>query len=410
MTFRHDSPGSALSSTTAGPGDDCLDIIVIGAGQAGLSVAWHLARQGRRFLVLDAASELGHAWRSRWDSLRLFTPAQYDGLPGMPFPAPADTYPTKDEVADYLAEYADRFELPVLLNTTVTSLEQEGDGFAVHTSQGTLRAQQVVVATGPFQNPVIPPVAEGLDPAVVQLHSVDYRNPSQLPAGPVVVVGAGNSGLQIADELADQHPVTVAVGARSPQLPQRFLGQDLFWWLTRLRLISKPADSRLARRMRGRGDLIIGSSLKALRRRGVTIGPRVVSTSAKGVTLADGTQVAAASVVWATGFRSDYSWIHVPRVLSDGRVLHERGVSEVPGLFFLGLPWQHTRGSALLGFVKEDAAWLAEQMCAGATPVTTTAPRGAGWTDQHNRLDSERTDQANSLIAADHNPNPGSSA
>jgi putative flavoprotein involved in K+ transport len=346
-------------------GDDCLDVIVIGAGQAGLSLAWHLADRGRRFLVLDAAPDLGHSWRSRWDSLRLFTPARYDGLPGMDFPAPPDTYPTKDQVADYLTAYAARFQLPVLLSTRVTGLEQIADGFAVHTTRGTLRARQVVVATGPFQRPVVPDVSGDLDPAVVQLHSSEYRNPGQLPPGSVVVVGAGNSGLQIADELADRHRVVLAVGRQSLQVPQRILGRDLFWWLTKSGVITKTADSRLAKRMRARGDLVIGSSLRAARRRGISVRPRVVSTSPQGVVFADGTHVAASSVIWATGFRSDYSWIRIPGVLAGAQVVHRRGVTQVPGLYFLGLPWQHTRGSALLGFVKHDAEWLAGLMCPG---------------------------------------------
>ena len=357
------APGAAPAVAQDAGCDDCLDVIVIGAGQAGLSLAWHLTQQGRRFLLLDAAPELGHVWRSRWDSLRLFSPAQYDSLPGMDFPARADTYPTKDQVADYLAEYATRFELPLLLGTAVTRLEQRADRFAVHTSQGTLRARQVVVATGPFQDPVIPTVADGLNASVLQLHSAGYRNPDQIPPGPVVVVGAGNSGLQIADELTDDHHVTLAVGARPLELPQRILDRDLFWWLSKLGLITETADSLLAKRMQARGDLIIGSSIKALRRRGVTIRPRVVSTSAEAVTFADGTSVQPRTVIWATGFRVDYSWIEVPGILSEeGQVVHLRGVTDVPGLYFLGLPWQHTRGSALLGFVKHDAAWLAGQI------------------------------------------------
>jgi putative flavoprotein involved in K+ transport len=357
------APGGVRAAAPDIDGNDCLDVIVIGAGQAGLCLAWHLAQRGRRFLVVDAAAELGHTWRSRWDSLRLFSPAQYDSLPGMEFPAPADTYPTKDQVADYITAYAARFALPILLGTTVTRLEQRADRFAVHTNQGTLKAWQVVVATGPFQTPVVPAIADGLSPDVAQLHSAEYRNPGQLGPGPVVVVGAGNSGLQIADELADDRALTLAVGAQSLELPQRILGRDLFWWLTRFGVITKTADSRLAKRMRTRGDLIIGSSTKALRRRGVTIRRRVVSTSAEGIAFADGTVVQPATVIWATGFRSDYSWVEVPGVISnDGQVVHQRGLTEVPGLYFLGLPWQHTRGSALLGFVKHDAAWLADQM------------------------------------------------
>jgi putative flavoprotein involved in K+ transport len=283
----------------------------------------------------------------------------------MDFPAPPDTYPTKDQVADYLTAYAARFQLPVSLSTRVTGLEQVADRFAVRTTRGTLRARQVVVATGPFQRPVVPDVSGDLDPAVVQLHSSEYRNPDQLPPGSVVVVGAGNSGLQIADELAARHRVVLAVGRQSLQVPQRILGRDLFWWLTKLGVVTKTADSMLAKRLRARGDLVIGSSLRAARRRGISVRPRVVSTSPQGVVFADGTQVAASSVIWATGFRSDYSWITIPGVLAGAQVVHRRGVTQVPGLYFLGLPWQHTRGSALLGFVKHDAEWLADLMCPG---------------------------------------------
>ena len=348
------------------PTHDALDVIVIGAGQAGLATAYHLRRRGLRFLLLDAGHELGHSWRTRWDSLRLFTPAQYDGLPGMPFPAPADTYPTKDEVADYLAAYAAEFELPVLLDCRVQRLEHADGRYLVHTSQGTLTAHQVVVATGPFQTPATPPLASGLSPDVVQLHSSAYRNPADIPAGPVVVVGAGNSGRQIALEFATTgvHQVTLATGAESLELPQRLLGRDLFWWLTRFGVIAKTADSRLARRMRAKGDLVIGTSMAQLRAAGVSIRPRVRAASGDSVQFEDGSVQRPAAVVWATGFRPDYSWIDVPDVLVDGQVVHDRGRTPAPGLFFIGLPWQHTRGSALLGFVGYDAEWLSTQLTA----------------------------------------------
>jgi putative flavoprotein involved in K+ transport len=342
--------------------DGALDVIVIGAGQAGLATAYHLHRRGLRFLVVDAGREIGSAWRSRWDSLRLFTPAQYDGLPGMPFPAPTDTHPTKDEVADYLAAYAGRFDLPVLLDCRVVRLERLDDRFAVHTSQGRLLAHQVVVATGPFQAPVVPGLATGLAPDVQQLHSASYRRPADVPPGDVVVVGAGNSGRQIALELAATHRVTLAVGTESLQLPQRFLGRDLFWWLTRLGVLTRTPDSPLARRMRAKGDLVIGTSTAQLVTAGVTVRPRLVRSSADGVEFADGSACRPAAVVWATGFRPDYSWLDVSGAVDDGRVVHERGVSPVPGLFFIGLPWQHTRGSALLGFVQHDAEWLSTNL------------------------------------------------
>ena len=208
-------------------------------------MAWHLAQRGLRFVVLEAAAELGHTWRSRWDSLKLFTPAQYDALPGMAFPAPADTYPTKDPVADYLQAYAKAFDLPVLLNAKVTELRRLDDGnFEVHTGDATYQARQVVVATGPFQVPFVPPPAAKLDPSVTQVHSADYRNPQALPDGPVLLVGGGNSGFQIAEELAATRTVDLSIAAAYPMLPQRLTGRDLFWWLTRLGLLRVTVTSR----------------------------------------------------------------------------------------------------------------------------------------------------------------------
>ena len=216
---------------------------MVGGSQAGLAMAWHLAQQGLRFLVLEAGPEVGHIWRSRWDSLKLFTPAQYDALPGMAFPAPADTYPTKDPVADYLQAYATAFDLPVRLNARATSLTRTDEGFEVRTTDDTtVHARQVVVATGPFQVPFVPPQARGFDPSVTQVHSADYRNPQALPDGPVLVVGGGNSGFQIAEELAATRTVDLSIATTYPMLPQRLAGRDLFWWLTRLGLLRVTVD------------------------------------------------------------------------------------------------------------------------------------------------------------------------
>jgi putative flavoprotein involved in K+ transport len=359
-----------------------LDVVVVGGSQAALAIAWHLARQRLRFVVLDAAPEVGHVWRSRWDSLKLFTPAQYDALPGMAFPAPADTYPTKDPVADYLRDYADAFELPVRPNSPVTELRQLGDGFEVRTTNETFRARQVVVATGPFQVPFIPPAAGKLDPSVTQVHSAAYRNPQALPDGPVLVVGGGNSGFQIAEELAASRQVDLSVGAKAPMLPQRLGGRDLFWWLTRLGLMRVTVDSRLGRRASQR-EFIIGSNRRKLERAGVRFRPRLLDADGRTVRFADhSTLDDVGVVVWATGYRSDYAWIHIPGVVRDGQVVHRRGVTEVPGLSFLGLSWQHTRGSALLGFVAEDAAYLADRITqyqrAGAAADAGAARRPSG--------------------------------
>jgi putative flavoprotein involved in K+ transport len=338
-------------------GEQRLDAVVIGGSQAGLAMAWHLAQQGLRFVVLEAGPEVGHVWRSRWDSLKLFTPAQYDALPGMAFPAPADTYPTKDPVADYLQAYAAAFDLPVRLNARATSLTRTDEGFEVQAGDQAYRARQVVVATGPFQVPFVPPMAAKLDPSVIQVHSADYRNPQALPDGPVLVVGGGNSGFQIAEELAATRTVDLSIATKYPMLPQRRAGRDLFWWLTRLGLLRVTVDSRPGRRM-SRRDFVIGTNRRRLERAGVRFRPRLVDAEGRTVRFADHSLLEDVGVVvWATGYRPDYGWIHIPGVVREGHVVQRRGVTEVPGL-----SWQHTRGSALLGFVNDDATYLADQI------------------------------------------------
>jgi putative flavoprotein involved in K+ transport len=357
MTARNDT-GLGQPMIAPGARHDLLDVVVIGGGQAGLAMAWQLAREQLRFTVLEAGPELGHTWRSRWDSLRLFTPAQHDGLPGMPFPGPPDTYPGKDAAAAYLQAYAAAFSLPVRLNARVTRLSRTQHGFDVRTGNEVFRARQVVVATGPFQVPFVPPVAGRLDGSVTQLHSSAYLNPQALPPGPALVVGGGNSGFQIAGELAATRPVGLSIGTKSPVLPQRLAGKDLFWWLTRLRLMRVTTQSRPGRRMSAR-EFIIGTSRRKLQAAGVRFRPAVTGADGRTIRFTDGTSMDATVVIWATGYRPDYSWIDIPGVTVGGQVIHRRGVTEVSGLYFLGLSWQHTRGSALLGFVGDDAAYLA---------------------------------------------------
>jgi putative flavoprotein involved in K+ transport len=356
-------------------GDRLVDVVVVGGSQAGLAIAWHLARQGLRFVVLEAGPEVGHVWRSRWDSLKLFTPAQYDALPGMAFPAPADTYPTKDPVADYLQAYVAAFELPVRLNARVTSLSRTDGGFEVQTADQAYQTRQVVVATGPFQVPFVPPMAAKLDASVTQVHSADYRNPQVLPEGPVLVVGGGNSGFQIAEELAATRTVDLSIATTYPMLPQRLAGRDLFWWLTRLGLLRVTVSSRPGRRM-SRRDFVIGTNRRRLERAGVRFRPRLVDAEGRTVRFADHALLEDVGVVvWATGYRPDYGWIDVPGVVREGQVVHRRGVTEVPGLYFLGLSWQHTRGSALLGFVNDDATFLADRIQADhQAAVSGTVP------------------------------------
>jgi putative flavoprotein involved in K+ transport len=348
------------------------EVIVIGGGQAGLAIGYYLARQDVRFTILEAASVPAAEWRNRWDSLKLFTPVRYDSLPGRPFPGDPDSYPGRDDVVDYLTAYARDRELPVELGSRVTAVRRDGDGYAVELDDRAYEADQVVVATGPFQVPRTPAVARDLHQDVVQFHSSEYRTPSALPPGPVLVVGGGNTGFQIAAELAASHEVHLSVGSRQMPLPQRVFGRDLFTFLEATGLMGRTVDSRIGRRMKDR-DTLIGSRPRTLRRRhGVTLRPRANEASGSTVGFDDGTSVEVSSVIWATGFELDHSWIDVPVFDEEGRVVHRRGVTKSPGLYFLGLPWLNTRGSALLGWVKDDANYLADRIAERAAPLLPT--------------------------------------
>lgn len=339
------------------------DVVVIGAGQAGLAIGYYLRRVAVRFSILDAAGRIGESWASRWDSLRLFTPARYSQLPERPLDMDPWAYPGKNEIAAYLEDYASAFELPVDLNTEVQSLRREGETFTVHTNtRRTWRTRQVVVATGPFQVPLVPAVADCLDARLTQVHSSDYERPEQLPRdGAVLVVGGGNSGYQIALELAQSgREVHLSRGEHNASVPQKPLGRDIFWWQDLLGVLRIPARSALGRRMRANDSTIIGIPARVLADAGVRMHERLVDAAGRTISFSHGGTLDVTAVVWATGFRRDYSWLDVPGALDDtGTPIHERGISPVQGLYFLGLPWLHTTGSALIGFVARDAQHLA---------------------------------------------------
>jgi len=376
--------GSTDEPTVGSGASGDVEVAVIGAGQAGLAIGYFLRRQARRFVILDRADSIGSAWRERWESLTLFTPRRYSALPGAPFPGEPDGYPTRDEVTAYLERYAGTFELPTELNTEVTILQGGGEGrFRLEANGQTMFADQVVVASGPFQLPYVPKIAEKLADDVFQTHAVGYRRPEDMPDGAVLVVGGGNTGIQIAKELSSTHKVVLSVGSRQKPLPQRVLGRDLFWWLTKTRILHKTVDSRLGRKLRTR-DTLIGSSPRQLRKRhDVELKPRVVDAEGRIVRFDEGGELEVDAVIWATGYRADYSWIMFPILDEDGRLRHRRGVTDTPGLYFLGLTWQHTRGSALIGWVKDDAEYIAERIAEsresktrqpGETPLSAGEP------------------------------------
>ena len=337
-----------------------FDTIVIGGGQAGLAVGHHLARRDADFVILDAAARTGDAWRERWDSLRLFTPARYSGLPGMPFPALPYHLPDKDEVADYLERYADRFDLPVRHHARVDTVVADGPRYLLRAGGTRYQADNIVVATGPFQRPRVPALSAKLDAEIVQIHSSEYRNPFTLPDGDVLVVGAGNSGAQIAMELARFRKVWLA-GRETGHLPRRAFGRDVYDWLWPL-LTRFTGDTRIGRRIEQRtrrGDPLVGISARSIAHAGVMRVGRLTAER-DGHPECEGVVVRPRVIVWCTGFAPDYSWLGLPVLDAAGRPRHHRGAATGQhGLHFAGLRFQHRLTSALLGGVGLDAEFIA---------------------------------------------------
>jgi len=351
---------------------DHVDVLVVGGGQAGLAMGYHLARRHVRYLILDAQDRVGDSWRGRWDGLRVFTPARYDGLPGMPFPAPSWSYPTKDEVGDFLEAYATTFDLSVRTGVVVNGIRQapSGEGFVVSASDGTRAARSVVVATGAYRTPRIPAFADELDPTIRQLHSSDYRTPSQLRPGAVLVVGASNSGAEIAMTMTPGRRVILA-GRDTGTMPVRpgdrlaRLFDPPFWFLINHIVRSGTWIGRQAvRTVRDRGgplERIRPADLAAAgveRRFG-----RVAGVRSGMPWLEDGEAIEVANIVWCTGYRPSFEWIEAPIELADGWPVHRRGVIDrVPGLYMVGLPFLATGASSLIGGVGRDAAAIAEHI------------------------------------------------
>ena len=341
------------------------DVLVIGGGQAGLAIGYLLKQVGHRFQIVERHPRVGDSWRNRYDSLVLFTPRAYSALPGLPVPGAQNGYPTKDEMADYLERYARHFDLPVLTETGIQSLTRVGGGFHVRTDAGEIiDARAVVLATGAFQQPVIPAIARQLSPDVLQLTPESYKRPGQVPSGRVLVVGDGATGRQIAVELTATHEVLLATGRSRRVSPQRILGRSVFWWMDRLGILRASRETRAGRYLM-EADPFPGKDLNLgrLRQRGVRVVGRLLDVDGKDVGFAGGETAEVDAVIWATGYKDDSRWAEIPEIKdARGGFVHQRGVSSVPGLYFIGRSWQWTRGSALLAGVGDDASYVASRI------------------------------------------------
>jgi len=343
--------------------------IVIGGGQAGLSVGYYLARQGRPCAILDASQRVGDAWRKRWDSLRLFTPAAFDGLVGMKFPAPPFSFPTKDEMADYLEAYARRFQLPIRSGLPVERLTRAGSRFLVEAGSNRYEADHVVVAMSSYQVPRVPAFAKELRPDIVQMHSIDYRSPRQLKPGGVLLVGAGNSGAEIAIEVAREHPTWMSgrdtghVPFRIDGLPARLFLMRFLFRLVFHRLLT--VDTALGRRARHKmftqGTSLIRVKPRQLAAAGVQRVAKMTGVQNGLPVLEDGRVLDVTNVIWCTGFGNGLSWIDLPIFEADGEPRHRSGIStDEPGLYFVGLHFLHSFSSTMIHGIARDAKRIAD--------------------------------------------------
>jgi putative flavoprotein involved in K+ transport len=350
-----------------------IDTVVVGGGQAGLSVGYHLKERGVQFVILDASSRIGDAWRNRWDSLHLFTPAKFSGLDGMRFPAPPNSFPSKDAMGEYLERYARHFQLPVRSGVRVERLSRLGDRFLVVAGEQRFEADNVVVAMSGWQRPRVPAFASELNPRIVQIHTFDYRNPSQLQPGGVVVVGAGNSGAEIALDVVPGHETWLA-GPDTGHVPFRIEGLVARVLLVRLVLrvvfhriltVKTPIGRKVRAKMLHHGEPLVRTKPQDLVAAGVKRVPRVVRIEGGLPVLEDGRKLDVSNVIWCTGFHSGFSWIDLPVFDANGDAQHDSGVvTGEPGLYFVGLKFLYAASSSAVHGVGRDAARIADRISA----------------------------------------------
>ncbi|HEX2646070.1 MAG TPA: NAD(P)-binding domain-containing protein [Candidatus Dormibacteraeota bacterium] len=346
-----------------------IETLIIGGGQSGLAVGYHLAKAHRQFLILEANERTGDSWRKRWDSLRVFSPAKFNGLPGMRFPAPSLSFPTKDAVADFQESYATRFKLPVRTSTRVDALGREGDRYVVSTLQRTYEADNVVIATGANQVAKVPPFASELNQGITQMHSSEYKSPAQLREGDVLVVGTGNSGAELSFELSKSRRVWLA-GSTPREVPFKHGTGAAVFALPMIRILGTyvltldtPMGKKAQPQFLRHGPPLIRVKMQDLIAAGVERAPRVTGVRDGLPLLADDRALDVANVIWCTGFKLDFGWVHMPVFGADGRPIQYRGtVESQPGLYFMGLEFQYAAASGVLPGIARDARYVARHI------------------------------------------------
>ncbi|WP_265423169.1 flavin-containing monooxygenase [Bacillus velezensis] len=343
------------------------DTIVIGAGQAGISVGYYLRKSKQKFIILDKSHEVGESWKNRYDSLVLFTSRMYSSLPGMQLEGDKHGLPSKNEIAAYLKKYVERFEIPIQLRTEVISVQKLNNYFLIKTNREEYQTKNLVVAAGPFHTPNIPSISKDVAGHIRQLHSSQYKHSKKLAPGNVLVVGGGNSGAQIAVELSKERVTYLACSKKPVYFPLWIGKRSIFWWFDKLGVLHASHTSILGKFIQKKGDLIFGYELKhAIRQKKIILKQRVIAGKQNEVIFKDSSSLEVNNVIWATGFKNPLWWMKIEGVLDkEGRIIHHRGVSAAEGLYFIGLPWQHRRGSALLQGVGNDAEYIVKQMNGG---------------------------------------------
>ena len=355
-----------MNKTISNKLDVNVEVAVIGGGQAGLAAGYYLKLATIPFVIIDSNNRIGDSWRKRWDSLELFTPRPFAGLPGLKISTKYDYYPKKDEIAKYFETYVDKFKLPIMSGLNVSNVTKNKSTFVIETAQQTIFAQSIIISTGPYTSAFIPEFAEKLDKDVYQIHSSQYKNPKQIMGDTVTIVGGGNSAMQLTEELfASGKSVTLIFSKMPWFLPKTLFGISSYWWFYLTGILHSDANSPISKYVRRKGDGIIGLTAKKLIKNGSVDHrvSRVADAKPKSLILANKKRIPVSSIVWATGFKPNYDWLNLVGSLGDkGEPVQVKGISPVAGVYWIGLPWQSKMNSGIINGVSSDARLIVKRI------------------------------------------------